>query len=203
MTFVELDHLVVAAMDLEAGADFVEGVLGVRPEGGGKHAFMGTHNRLLRLGDAYLEVIAVDLDAPRPPRARWFGLDDFDGAPRLIHWVARTTNIDEMVSRSLEPLGVVTNASRGDLRWRITVPDDGHLPGEGIVPTLIQWDGVHPVSRMPDRGCRLVKLEATHPEPERIQQTLESIDAPLMVTRGEAPRLRATISSPRGVVVLE
>jgi catechol 2,3-dioxygenase-like lactoylglutathione lyase family enzyme len=200
---VKLDHLVVAARDLEAGADFVEGVLGVRPQGSGKHEFMGTHNRLLRLGDVYLEVIAVDADAPKPSRARWFELDAFDGSPRLMHWVARTTDIETLVARSLEPLGAITQASRGDLRWRITVPDDGHLPGQGIVPTLIQWDGAHPVSRLPDTDCRLVSLEATHPEPERIARALESIGATVFVTRGDAPRLRATISSPRGVVVLE
>jgi hypothetical protein len=59
-----LDHLVVAARTLEEGAAWVTGRLGVSMAPGGKHALMGTHNRLLSLGArAYLEVIAIDPDA--------------------------------------------------------------------------------------------------------------------------------------------
>lgn len=37
----------------------------------------GTHNRCLGMEDGiYLEVIAVDPEAPPPSRPRWFGLDD-------------------------------------------------------------------------------------------------------------------------------
>ncbi|MGZ6164169.1 MAG: VOC family protein, partial [Myxococcaceae bacterium] len=52
-----LDHLVVAGETLDTSG--LDAVLGVALSGGGKHARMGTHNRLLRLGtDAYLELIA-------------------------------------------------------------------------------------------------------------------------------------------------
>jgi Glyoxalase-like domain len=200
---VELDHLVVAARDLEAGADWVEARLGVRPSDGGKHAFMGTHNRLVRLGEVYLEVIAVDPDASSPARARWFGLDAFDDEPRLMHWVARVTNLEAIVNSSLEPLGTVTVASRGDLRWRITIPDDGHLPGDGLVPTLIQWDGAHPVSRLVQRDCELLSLEGVHPRPEHVNHALEALGAPLRVTWGEQPKLTARVRTPRGIVTLE
>jgi hypothetical protein len=60
-----IDHIAVTAPTLEAGAELVRLALGVEPQAGGAHARMGTHNLLLRLGDAvYLEVIAPD------PRAR-------------------------------------------------------------------------------------------------------------------------------------
>ena len=55
-----LDHLAVSAATLEEGAGWIGERLGVAVEGGGRHAEMGTHNRLLSLGDLYLEVIAVD-----------------------------------------------------------------------------------------------------------------------------------------------
>ena len=43
--------------------------------------------------------------------------------------------------------------TRGAWSWRITVPDDGHRPGRGLVPTLIQWsDARHPADAMPDSG---------------------------------------------------
>lgn len=41
------------------------------------HPQFGTHNRCLGMEDGiYLEVIAVDPEAPPPSRPRWFGLDD-------------------------------------------------------------------------------------------------------------------------------
>jgi hypothetical protein len=44
-----VDHLAVAASSLDAST--LERVLGVPLAGGGKHDRMGTHNRLLRLGN--------------------------------------------------------------------------------------------------------------------------------------------------------
>jgi len=79
---MQIDHLVVCAESLEEGAAFVEAKLGVAMSAGGKHALMGTHNRLLSLGaEAYLEVIAIDPEAGPPGRARWFGLDLRSCAP--------------------------------------------------------------------------------------------------------------------------
>ena len=198
-----LDHLVIAAPTLESGTAWLEDLLGVPLQTGGRHAFMGTHNRLLRLGGVYLEVIAVDPDAPAPNRPRWFGLDTLHlEQPRLIHWVARTTDLETVSAHSLENLGLVTDAARGDLRWRITIPDDGHLPLDGLVPTLIEWRGAHPVSGMPESPCELVSLTGTHPQPERVRAALESIGAELEVTESEVPALQAVISSPNGLVTL-
>lgn len=131
-----LDHLVVVATSLEQGAKYVKDVLDVYPMQGGKHLLMGTHNRLLGLGRrAYLEVIAVDPEAPHPSRPRWFGLDEPETQvqirerPRLLHWVARTEDIRASVAASPVNLGMVSEASRGDLRWLITLPGDGKLRG--------------------------------------------------------------------------
>ena len=84
MSILTVDHLVVCARDLDEGSKYVAERLGVTPGPGGEHAAMGTHNRLLSLGpEAYLEVIAINPVAPAPDRVRWFGLDEFDGPPRL------------------------------------------------------------------------------------------------------------------------
>ena len=209
----ELDHLVIAAKTLEDGSNYVLDRLGAEPTGGGKHARMGTHNRLLCLGvGRYLEVIAIDPDGNTPFQPRWFGLDDptvrelLEAGPRLIHWVARTDHLERDTQASLEPLGAVHRMERGDFRWRITIPEDGHLPGDGITPTLIAWDvPMHPSDGLPDAGLRLVRLEGTHPEPGRIRAALDALglEGMLELHVGDVPILTAHIQTPHGMVVLE
>ena len=165
---MELDHLIVAARTLDEGAAWIEERVGVAPVPGGKHASMGTHNRLLGLGQrVYLEVIAIDPDAPAPARPRWFELDTpqmrerLAQGPALIHWVMRTGAIEEDVRRCPEPLEILSLA-RGDYRWRIGVAADGRIPCRGRCATLIQWEGNrHPADNLPDSGCRLVELDTS------------------------------------------
>jgi catechol 2,3-dioxygenase-like lactoylglutathione lyase family enzyme len=208
---VEPDHLVVVAQDLRQGSDWVEERLGVRPQPGGKHVAMGTHNALLSLGSRfYLEVIAVDPEAAKPPRPRWFDMDEprmraaMAEGPHLAHWVARTADIDAAAAR-LPDLGVPTVMSRGDMTWRITIPDDGHRPGRGLVPTLIQWPGPqHPTDRMADSGCRLVAIAGEHPEPALVRAELATLglSETMKVTYGKSPRIAAMIRTARGVATL-
>jgi hypothetical protein len=209
---VEPDHLVLATCNLDAGAAWLEQHLGVALSVGGKHARMGTHNRLLGLGENfYLELIAIDRAATPPGRPRWFGLyrQPASGRPRLIHWLARSDDIARDAAACSEDLGEILPMARGDYRWRISVPADGHLPGEGLVPTLIQWDvPFHPASRLPDAGCRLMKLEGFHPQPARIRTALASLDlgSRLDVHAGpadEPAQLVAYLRTPRGLVELD
>jgi hypothetical protein len=206
------DHLVVAAATLSAGCDYIEERLGVRPRPGGKHPAMGTHNALLRAGPRFfLEVIAIDPDGARPLRPRWFDLDDarmraaLAEGPALVHWVARSRDVEHDAARSPIDLGRIVPASRGDLSWRITVPDDGHLPARGLVPTLIEWsDTRHPTDALPDVGVELVALAAEHPEPAPVRAALAalSLAETLKVTYGRSPRLAAMLRTPRGMVTL-
>jgi hypothetical protein len=207
-----LDHLVVGAATIEQGEDYVETRLGARPLRGGKHVAMGTHNSLLKLGEkTYLEVIAIDPDGAAPRRPRWFALDmaalqsALREAPRLIHWVARTDDIG--AARRICPIdpGEVHAMARGAFEWRITIPADGHLPGGGVLPTLIQWaDERHPADAMPDAGIRLVALAGAHPEPDAMRSALAALALAdtLKVTFATTPRVAAMLRTARGPVVL-
>lgn len=207
------DHLVLAARDLDAGAAWLEARLGVALAAGGKHGLMGTHNRLLGLGEGlYLELIAVDPGAPSPARPRWFGLDALtfaDERPRLIHWVARSEDLGRDLSNCRHDPGEILTMERGDYRWRITVPADGHLPGDGLLPTLIQWDvPFHPAQRLPESGCRLMKLEGFHPDPEPLRTALSALGLGLRLDlhscpAGEPAQLVAYLKTPRGLVELD
>jgi hypothetical protein len=216
-----LDHLVVGAATLEQGVAWCESTFGVTPGPGGRHAFMGTHNRLLRLvgdppltlPDAYFEIMAVDPQAPPPARPRWFGLDRPEvqaalaQAPRLLHWVVRTDDPEALRSRwawlGLDP-GPVESAERatphGPLRWRITIPPDGIPPGDGCVPALIAWAGPHPAARLdPDACLRLVDLRWSCPArlPGRLR-----VGAALDLPAEGAGVLSADLAGPRGRATL-
>lgn len=210
-----LDHLVVAASSLDVGVRWLEERLGVSLAAGGKHPAMATHNRLLRLGERlYLELIAIDPEAPAPDRPRWFALDSEDmrrrlaQEPQLIHWVARTDDLARDSAATSESPGEVVSMRRGDYCWRITLPDDGHLPGDGLLPTLIQWDvPFHPADSLPESACALMKLEALHPHATRMHSDLavlgleRTIDIQLPAVE-DKPEMVAYLRCPKGLVEL-
>lgn len=212
MRSARLDHITLTAPTLEAGADYVRRQLGVEPQPGGEHPHMGTHNRLLRLGEAmFLEVIAVNPAAPAPNRPRWFALDHLaaDATPRVAAWVAACEDIDAAVAAAAPlALGNIEAMTRGQASWRITIPADGSLPLHGVAPSLIQWTvTAHPASRLEDRGCTLVALEGVHPQAEAITAMLAAVgfSGDFSVRQGgpgEPAQLVARIRTPQGVRTL-
>ncbi|WP_320179429.1 VOC family protein [Roseovarius pacificus] len=202
---LELDHLAVAARTLEEGRAAVEEALGVRLQGGGRHPHFATHNLLLGLEDGlYLEVIAIDPDAPPPDYARWFDLDRFDGPPRLNTWICRSDDLTGEVVR-FPQAGRPVALSRGDLNWRMAVPDDGILPYDNLFPALIQWDcEAHPAERLTASGCSLQRLLVSHPQAGELADLLGPVlrDERVQFERG-LPGLRAEIATPAGLRVLE
>ena len=203
---LRFDHLAVSALTLEEGVAAVEAALGVAMAGGGQHPLMATHNRLLGLGDLYLEVIATDPATPRPTWPRWFDLDNFDGAPRLTNWIAGCDDLEAAVAASVPGVGVPVDLQRGDYRWRMAVPGDGCLPFDGCFPALIQWQGaLHPAAALPDAGVRLRQLEVAHPEADALRAALlgRFDDPRVVVVDGPAKAMRARFDTPHGPRVLE
>lgn len=209
MSGVQLDHLVVVAATLEAGSAWCESTFGVVPEPGGRHALMGTHNRLLALGGpnvdrAYLEIIALDPQAEPPGRPRWFGMDGpAPEPPRLVHWAARSRVLDMhrwgLINRGIDP-GPSRALQRDALRWRLTVRDDGRLLAGGALPTLIEWQGTHPADTLPPRGVQLLSLTLRGLDGP-VQRVLQP-RPPVTVTHGPGPALEARFDTPRGPVTL-
>ncbi|MBA4489178.1 VOC family protein [Paracoccus sp. S1E-3] len=190
---LEIDHLVVAAESLPEGEAVLSDLFRSPPMPGGKHALMGTHNRLWRLtAREYVELIAIDPDAEAPTHPRWFGLDDFRGPPRLVTWVCRARPL------TAPPGSTIREAARGDLHWRIAVPDSGQSDCDGLDPLRIDWgNGPHPTETMPDQGLRLLRLDLHHPKPPK----LDMKDPRLSISQTD-PQLVAHISTPSGKVTL-
>lgn len=211
------DHLVVVAHTLAQGVEWCEATLGCTPGPGGRHALMGTHNRLLAIGsaehpNAYLEVIAIDPDAAPPTRARWFGMDDarlqaaVREAPQLVHVVARTGNAEMLrwglVNLGQDP-GVPVAAERhtpqGLLRWRIVLRDDGRVDAAFALPTLIEWSGRHPAESMAASPVQLRTVQAGG-MPDRVATLLRWRG--LQRSAAPTPRWQVALQTPTGDVTL-
>lgn len=205
---VELDHLVVGALELESGAAAVAARLGTPLLPGGVHPVMETHNRLLPLAERrYLEVISPIPDRPAE-RPRWFGLDDpgtrerLAAGPRLLAFAVRTDDIEALAARLPLSPGVATVMRRDALSWRITLTEDG-LPPAGIVPALITWPaGVHPVDRMVAPEWRLARLVLRHPEPGFAAAVADALDLPhLEAAEGPVGIVATLVSGGREVIL--
>ena len=209
-----LDHLVVAARTLAEGLDWCEATLGVRPEAGGRHVFMGTHNRVFSIASetfprAYFEIIAVDPELPAPARTRWFDLDDpmlqraLANGPQLVHWGARCGDIAQALAAMRAggiDCGDVQPAERatpqGLLRWQISVRSDGHRPLGGAAPVLIEWGAVHPTDALEASGVALRSMRVG-----AWPIALAPMLPPAIERDGVAP-ISVALSSPRGLVTL-
>ncbi len=134
-----IDHLVIAVADPDAAAADLEAAVGLVATGGGRHERMGTRNRLVWLGDTYLELIGVwdrDLAA-----ASWVG------APTL---------------RALATIGESTGEATGALATWALASDDlagdvGRLRAAGA-----DWSGPAPGERTRPDG-RVVRWAIASP----------------------------------------
>ena len=202
---LELDHLAIAAQTLEEGRVAVEAALGVTLQPGGKHDHFGTQNLLLGLEDGlYLEVIAIDPDAPNPGYARWFDLDRFNGLPMLTNWICRTSDLPKAVDR-FPQAGAPVALSRAALRWQMAVPEDGILPYDNLFPALIEWQcRDHPAQLLSPVGCRLERLVVGHPEAAALEHEIGDAltDRRVVFETGQAG-LMAEIQTPSGRKVLQ
>jgi len=214
---LQLDHLVVLAATLEAGRQHVADALGVAPVTGGQHPAMGTHNCLLNLwGGQYLEVLAIDPDAAPPARPRWFGLDQpalqarLAKGPFLAHWVAQVARPRQLArwqSQYPQRIAPVLPMARGAYRWQITVAEDGSLPRDGLLPTLIQWDSPqHSSAGLPEPQVALRSLRGFHGAAPEIQHELDWLGAQHLLTLDATlvePTLMAEFDTPSGIRVLK
>ena len=224
----KFDHVVIGTTDLAGGTDWVEARLGAATGGGGAHPLMATHNRLMRLGGqetelketelqetellgGYLEVIAADPAAPPPSRRRWYMLDEqhttdhLSSRPRALCWVASVSDIESAVRDCGYDAGAIIEVTRGDLHWRLTVPEDGGLAAHGILPALIEWPaGIDPVAALPVANIALAGIVATHPDPDFINDCMDRLGLSRMISLASGPpRIAFDFQTETGIVRID
>ena len=204
---IRFDHVAVACTELAQGVEWVQDCLGVPLQQGGKHAHFGTHNYLLGLtGGEYFEVIAIDPDAPPLGFPRWFDLDRFTGGPRLGNWICSSEDLTALCGAVPHDIGAPVSLQRGDLRWKMAMPDSGILPFDNLFPAVIEWGTgtTHPAGGLVDRGVTLRELRLIHPDSTALSAALAPWidDTRLVVDTGSAPKIEAVFETPHGVRTL-
>ena len=110
----QLDHLVLAVPDLDAGIAWLRQLTGVEARPGGAHPGMGTRNALVALRDgvggaAYLELLGPDPDQSGVAAddtmlgfGHLVGDDEStpDFVPRLHAWAVRPDDLDATVAQA-------------------------------------------------------------------------------------------------------
>lgn len=197
-----LDHLVVGARTLAEAQDHVETALGLRMQAGGQHAVFHTHNMLMGLGEGlYLEAIAPDPDAPAPERPRWFDLDRFEGPARLSNWACAIQDIEATLEAMPQGCGAPVEVTRGVLRWRMAVSDQGTTPFDNLWPALLEWPAgtTHPATRLDPTGAQLRRLTITHPDGDALRAALAAhLDDPRVHVETGPNAQHADFDTPHG-----
>lgn len=201
----ELDHIAVAGETLAEAVAHSEAALAVPLLAGGQHLHFATHNQLLGLeGDLYFEAIAVDPSQPRPPFARWFGLDTFRGAARLDKWILRCADI-AAAQAAFPEAGEPVHLTRGALSWTMLVPRDGQLPFGGQFPAIIHWHtDTPPGQTLPKADLRLTELVIAGPDAEALRDRLipAFADDRVRFATADTRAMTAVFEAPDGTRVL-
>jgi Glyoxalase-like domain len=143
---IGVDHLVIAVADPDAAVAELQVKLGLAPGGGGRHERLGTFNRLVWLGDTYLELISV-FDRVAAAHS-WLGaptLRALETGGGLATWAIASDDLAADVatlqhggSTLAEPVdGERARTDGRVVRWRLSVPEqlDRDRP-----PFLIEHD---------------------------------------------------------------
>jgi hypothetical protein len=204
---VRLDHVLIAVADLKAAGLEIEERYGLTSVEGGHHPAWGTANRIVPLGDSYLELVAV-VDAAKADKSsfgRWVA-SSASSSLRPFGWAVRTTRLDEIAGR----LGLSVHAGSratpggGEVRWRSTGLEQA--AAEPSLPFFIEWG---PKTRFPGRAeirhaagaARIARLDLSA-DAGRLASWLGEHHLPIVVSPGKPAVTAIHIAVDQGHIVL-
>lgn len=203
---MRIDHVLIASRDMEATAARLLHEHGLASIEGGRHPGWGTGNKIVPIGDQYLEIIGVadEAEARTSPLGQHV-LAMTENGDRLMGWCIRPDDLNATAARLHLPI-VPGSRARPDgvvLRWRLAgLPE---AMAEPWLPFFISWDdmSVHP-STMPTshevQPTEIAWIEAGG-DSDRLAAWLD--DARLPARSGPDPRLTAVaIGSSGGDLLL-
>ena len=206
---IDLDHVLLATPDLDATGSRLESEHRLPSVPGGRHAGLGTENRIVPLGEAYVELVGVaDRDeAAATPFGSWV-LGQIEGGEAWIGWCLRTDDLDGVCARlGLEAEAMTRSRPDGfELRWRLAGLERARE--EPWLPFFIQWDV--PEDEYPGRaggevqatGARLAGVEVGADE-DALREWVGELPGTVRVTAGQPGVHSVAVAGAGGIEVLQ
>jgi hypothetical protein len=178
---MRIDHVIYATRDLDATAARLEADHGLVAKGGGRHAGIGTENRIVPLGGGYLELIAVVDHAEAERSALGHALAARIGGrgEGLMGWVVAVEDVIAEAGRTGAELSTI---ERDGLRARLA--GVATAMAEPMLPFFIQRDpGIADPGEGGEAGG-ITWIEVAG-DARRLGAWLGGTDLPVRVTEGE------------------
>ena len=201
---IELDHVILAVPELDAAAVGLEREHGLLSVEGGRHPGWGTANRIVPLGAAYLELVAVvdPIEAEESAFGRWVA----GARSTLLGWAVRTDELDAVAERLGLPVvaGSRTTPAGDELHWRTAGFE--HAAAEPSLPFFIAWGpgSPHPGDVQvahPAGDVRLARLEVGG-DPARLEGWLGPHELALTIHPGAPVLERVVLEAGAGELLL-
>lgn len=206
---LRIDHVGYAVPDLEEAAERWRRELGLDSSPGGRHTGWGTANRIVPLGEDYVELLAVVDRAEAESGA--LGRSVLERAAGGGAWLLVAVATDEL-DREASRLGLTVSPGRrertdgAEIRWRSAGFEDPRR--EPWMPFFIQWEvpaELHPGRTRAGHGIRvggIARVDVGGDE-SRLRDWLGGQELPIRVVDGP-PRIRAVaLWTPDGELVID
>jgi hypothetical protein len=205
---LKLDHVLIAVSDLAAAGRELDARDGLASIEGGRHPGWGTANRIVPLGETYLELVAVvdEAEAGQSAFGRWVA-GVRPGPARPLGWAVRTDRLDDVARRlGLTVLAGSRVGRDGRLvQWRLAGVEQA--AAEPSLPFFIEWaHGASLPGRAPAThragGVQLTELELEG-DAERLNAWLGGHRLPITVRAGAPAVARILLRGAAGVFALD
>jgi Glyoxalase-like domain len=207
LAVLNLDHVLIAVSDLAETAREIEARYGLASIEGGRHPDWGTANRIVPLGQTYLELVAVVDEAKAAESAfgRWVsGMRPKLGRP--LGWAVRTHELDTVAGR----LGLTVRAGSratpggGQLRWRSAGIEQAVAAPS--LPFFIDWAQGTPLPGLATANHAVGRVELARlvlvGDADRLADWLGDHELPIVVRAGTPAVASIVLAGAAGEIVL-
>jgi hypothetical protein len=181
---LRLDHVIYGTADLDVAQRRIEAELGLEVLPGGRHAGQGSHNRIVPLGDGYLELMAIH--DPDEAATNPFGqvLLEVLAVERLVGWAVLVEDIQAVAERNRTPILTVRRETLG-----ASVTGVEEALREPTLPFFIGANerGARPGEAADAGGLTWIEVAG---DEARLREWLGGAELPVRVVAGE-PAVRA------------
>ena len=205
---LRLDHLGYAVRDLDEAAVRFREEFGLDSVVGGRHAGFGTANRIVPLGEQYIEIVGV-VDGVEAAGSA-FGRSVLERTAERDGWLVIVVTTDDVEAEAARlglevTTGLRTRPDGSEVRWRMTGLDAPQR--EPWMPFFMTWDVPderHPGRQRAGHGVRAEGLAWVEVGGEEawLRDWLGGQDLPIRVTGAPPGIVRVAVATADGEVVI-